>query len=437
MDAMKHAVLPLSVRPAAATHGGQRGLNQDRFLLLTPPDDGGDGVRCVAAVADGMGGVGDGGLAAQAAVDALAAVAAPFLSGEVPAADMLAGAFRSAQDAVRRIAGQSDAPLYTTLTTVAFEDAELCWAHVGDSRLYLLREGVLRQLTRDHNDAEGRLTQALGYAIPPALDHGRETLFADDVVLICSDGIVPASNMSDRELADLLIGQQDPEASAQALVEKALTRGSQDNVTAVVLCFAIPNCSAKDEPVAVRSHHPVAESRGTVGSRGWHEPVFWSLAGAVLLAAGLLCGWTLRSIRLAPQVSEGVPSGGDIGTPRYVASFEDGSRLVLAPNGRGPAVVTPHGEALSVTALPAPSTPSSLAASHLAYLASGGPVEWNAMAKRLTYAAPEGPRTIAVAESGPPESVLVDAQGNLWLIYAGRLYLARTATRPPSQERTP
>ena len=133
----------------------------------------------------------------------------------------------------------------------------LWWAHVGDSRLYLLRGDDLVQVTRDHTRGEfaqrdGRATprepgalcqgflfgsRGLGddrsIRIDPGKDTGRIPLAPGDRVLLCSDGLYGHLNVD--ELRHALADTPDAPAAASLLVETALDNESDDNLTALVI----------------------------------------------------------------------------------------------------------------------------------------------------------------------------------------------------------
>jgi protein phosphatase len=146
----------------------------------------------------------------------------------------------------------------TTMTMACSLGREMFVAHIGDSRAYLLRRGLLHQLTHDHTIAQAladrqaidrreaathrlrhMLTQALG-------DHGGEihpdvarvVLEDGDRVLLCTDGLtemVPA-----QAVGDMLASDVTAQAISELLVERALEAGGKDNVTAVVARYRLP-----------------------------------------------------------------------------------------------------------------------------------------------------------------------------------------------------
>jgi protein phosphatase len=133
------------------------------------------------------------------------------------------------------------------------------WA--GDSRIYLYREGQLRQLTRDHSQveelrslgviteeearhhpAQHLITRAVGATDLLELDEDAIEVADGDVFLLCSDGL--SNELSDDEIADVLTSVERENACGE-LVDLALARGGRDNITAVVVEAQDPNASEK------------------------------------------------------------------------------------------------------------------------------------------------------------------------------------------------
>jgi protein phosphatase len=140
----------------------------------------------------------------------------------------------------------------TTLTSALVRDGVMTVGHVGDSRAYLMHEGVLRQLTDDHSwvgemvrrgeltPAEAAvhphrsvITKALGTEGDIEPDLLEIFLEPGDRVLLCSDGL--SGMVSDEQIGDVLRRPDDVQAIAEALVAAALANGGEDNVTVVVL----------------------------------------------------------------------------------------------------------------------------------------------------------------------------------------------------------
>ncbi len=141
-----------------------------------------------------------------------------------------------------------------TLTAAWINDATLSIAHVGDSRAYLLRSGNLLQLTQDHSlvaeqvrrgiltaaeaeesDMQSVLLRALGAQPEIEVDAEENTLFARDILLLCSDGLTRM--VTEPEIAGTLQAETNPTRAAEKLVALANERGGADNITVVVVRF--------------------------------------------------------------------------------------------------------------------------------------------------------------------------------------------------------
>ncbi len=140
----------------------------------------------------------------------------------------------------------------TTLVAVLIENGVLYHAHVGDSRLYLLRRGQFRALTRDHSlqqdfidqglytPEEARekvsrniLTRALGLEPQLTVDCGQVNLEPGDRFLICSDGLYDM--LTDHEMAALLGRPHALDEAGLDMLELANARGSKDNVSVITI----------------------------------------------------------------------------------------------------------------------------------------------------------------------------------------------------------
>jgi serine/threonine protein phosphatase PrpC len=239
--------------------GCQRENNEDSYSYWEAADDASfAALGRLAIVADGMGGHDGGQVASQIAVKTLAETYAG--SSETDPQKRLLSAL---QEAHRRIQRQAQADprlgsMGTTCTAIALVNDRLYFVHVGDSRLYLLREGKLRPLTRDHtliarllengliqpdqahdHPQKHVLTSALG--VPDNgnmdIDFSREPLplKKGDVLIICTDGLW--GQMDSGEIQQVLISQS-PDAACRALVQLAKDRGGPDNITLQVLRIA-------------------------------------------------------------------------------------------------------------------------------------------------------------------------------------------------------
>ncbi|MEX5721659.1 PP2C family protein-serine/threonine phosphatase [Geodermatophilus maliterrae] len=232
--------MSLALRYAARSDRGLvRGNNQDSVYA---------GPRLLA-VADGMGGHAAGDVASKVVIAAL-----EHLDDDAPSGDMLQ-ALRAAvfdgSEHLREVIRESPQleGMGTTLTAVLFAGGRLALCHVGDSRAYLLRDGVLQQITHDdtfvqtliddgritpeeanHHPQRSLLLRALnGQDVDPDLSM-REAR-AGDRYLLCSDGL--SGVVSEETLAEAL-KDPDPQSTADRLIELALRSGGPDNITVIV-----------------------------------------------------------------------------------------------------------------------------------------------------------------------------------------------------------
>lgn len=234
----------IRLRSGSATDVGRvRQANEDSLVAA----------ERVYAVADGMGGHRGGEVASSVALDVLQ------VSFTDVSEDGLRGAAEVANHAVlRRAAGDPELRgMGTTLVAIAPvptpEGGEtIAWANIGDSRLYLFRDGELEQLSEDHSLVEemvrdGRLspeearahpqrnilTRALGIDIEPAIDTGTVDPYAGDRFLLCSDGLF--NEVDEPRIAATLRKLADPTDAAKELVRLALEGGGRDNISVVVV----------------------------------------------------------------------------------------------------------------------------------------------------------------------------------------------------------
>jgi len=246
-----------TLRGRGHTHVGLvRKRNEDAFHV--------DDSMGFAVVADGMGGAPAGQLASRLAVDAAVdTLVEAVVGGEAGRPDALLElcerALRAAEKAVTSEGRDNpiNKGLGCTLTILLMDtDREhFALAHVGDSRAYRVREGVLEQLSQDHSLAqeavdEGRLppdairhhpfghilTRVVGMEgqVEAQLETG--VVRAGDQFLLCSDGVVRV--LEEQEIERILAQSPDLESSALRIIEDANDRGGPDNSTVVLLSVA-------------------------------------------------------------------------------------------------------------------------------------------------------------------------------------------------------
>lgn len=225
--------------------GRQRNINEDAYLDLNSVG--------LWVVADGMGGHARGDVASKLIIESLTGLHKP---------QSMDAFSRAVTERLRRVNRQMRADTAGSLpeqmmgsTVVAFlvykRECSCLWA--GDSRAYLLRDGRLLQITRDHSVAQelvergelrqeevamhplaNRITRAIGARDDLVLDEYRSFLRDGDTVLLCSDGL--NKEVDDEEVADIL-ENYDCETASRELVDLTLERGARDNVTVAVIHF--------------------------------------------------------------------------------------------------------------------------------------------------------------------------------------------------------
>ena len=227
------------------THRGlYRTNNEDRFLITARDDD-----HALLAIADGMGGHAAGEIAAQIAVDCLG----EFNPGD---SDIIAEIVNRIEQAQRSILERSSLDrslrgMGTTLTAMFIDGKSAFWAHVGDTRIYHLREGSLTRITEDHTfpgmllkkgeitREQARfhpygnvLTRCLGCGEQHEPDSGAFDLRDGDLVLLSSDGLHDL--MADEQIADILSAHIPLKDKLNQMVSLCLEAGGRDNITAVI-----------------------------------------------------------------------------------------------------------------------------------------------------------------------------------------------------------
>jgi protein phosphatase len=231
------------------THRLRFAARSDRGLLRSNNQDSVYAGERLLIVADGMGGHAAGDLASRVVVAAFAP-----LDAEPPKADLLSTLRRALLEGNESIAELvRDDPgldgMGTTATALLFDGDRVALSHIGDSRAYLYRNGVLHQLSHDdtfvqslvddgriteeeaaHHPQRNLLLRALNGTEPEPMLSIRE-ISTGDRFMICSDGL--SSVVGADAIADAL-ADPDPESTADRLVELALVAGGPDNVTVIV-----------------------------------------------------------------------------------------------------------------------------------------------------------------------------------------------------------
>ena len=229
--------------------GKYRTLNED--LYFVDEDNG------LFVVADGVGGHDAGDVASRIAVSVFQEWAEAVESLDASPREKLTTLQELAKKANHRVYANSltrdsSSGMGTTLIGGFITPSELIYTHVGDSRIYILRDGVLNQITTDHSLVQtlvdsGRLSpqearvhprrniidRAIGFE--PTSDPDCEIcpLNPDDTVLACTDGLHDMI-VDDAEIAEIISSASDLDAASQGLIDRALEYGGKDNVTLIL-----------------------------------------------------------------------------------------------------------------------------------------------------------------------------------------------------------
>ncbi len=250
--------------------GRQRNANEDSYFARSP----------VFAVADGMGGAQAGEVASRIAATAFERSEI----GDEPAETQLEQIATSANQEIHDLAQRDStrAGMGTTLTAALFRDDELALGHVGDSRAYVLRDGELKRLTKDHSLVEelrrqGRLTEEeaeehpqrsiITRALGPEPDVKVDTMTfkakSGDIFLLCSDGLT--TMVPDSDIRDILVNARSLRSAVNKLIDAANSGGGRDNITAVAFRVAEEGEEQVDEGATLISR--TADTAGLTAER--------------------------------------------------------------------------------------------------------------------------------------------------------------------------
>jgi len=229
-----------------------RSNNEDNFYL--------DEKLGLLVVADGMGGHASGETASKLAVNVIRdyflgpqKVTGDYNHSHSESTNRLNSAIRLANLAVFE-AAQSSPQLNgmgTTIAAVLLMGNRLSIAHIGDSRVYLVRAGNIEQLTDDHSivneqvkrdlitkeeaaksEMKNILTKALGISADTEADLDELTMFEGDTLLLCSDGL--NIMMTDEAILEIISFAGNPVAACDSLIKAANEKGGKDNITVVI-----------------------------------------------------------------------------------------------------------------------------------------------------------------------------------------------------------
>lgn len=225
--------------------GKKRQKNEDSYLIN-------DSLK-LFIVADGMGGHAGGEYASRIAITTIEeAFQKGSDSGKSDAEDLIEGSIKEAGQKIVAKAEEDRAlrGMGTTVVAMHFSGKKATFGHIGDSRAYLFRDGVLEQLTEDHSlvneqvksglisEEEARnhqfkniITRSLGVTPEVEVDLISKKLKIGDTFLLCSDGL---SNLVELSEMEKELRSQESVLAAKAMVDLANKRGGDDNITVII-----------------------------------------------------------------------------------------------------------------------------------------------------------------------------------------------------------
>ena len=237
---------------AAGTDRGLiREINEDSCMIIpgcsTSP--------CAFIVADGMGGHNCGEIASRMTVEYISELVrgnGSSLAG-TDAGNVLTGIVEQVNTKVyeKSLESAELSGMGTTMTMALIAANTLTAAHVGDSRLYMIRNGEISQLTEDHSyiaellkkgtltkeEAENHprrniITRAIGSSPDILVDVISQEIFENDIFVLSTDGLT--NMICDNEISEIVRGNE-PEAACTKLIEAANKQGGDDNITVIVI----------------------------------------------------------------------------------------------------------------------------------------------------------------------------------------------------------
>jgi protein phosphatase len=235
---------------AARTDVGMiRSGNEDNFAVDTSP------TRGIFIVADGMGGHAAGEVASEMAVQIVQRELAQVRTLDTDdVVQLVAGSLKRANRAIhdRTLTEVDKQGMGTTVSALIISGSRYLIGQVGDSRVYLLRDGNISQLTKDHSYVQEQvdagfltpeqaryhpysnvITRCVGAGNDVEPDIYRGEVRVGDLYLVASDGLT--GMVDDRRLAQLLSSRAEPERKVQSLIAEANGRGGLDNITAIIV----------------------------------------------------------------------------------------------------------------------------------------------------------------------------------------------------------
>ncbi|MBF0472565.1 MAG: serine/threonine-protein phosphatase [Nitrospirae bacterium] len=236
--------------------GRKRKENEDKFSVDTELG--------LFAVADGVGGAAFGEIASSMGIEIITDYIRNSKSQKTPMIGKFQHEFSEATNRLNAAVMLSNKAIYeaassnplwqgmsTTIASVLLENNRLSLVHAGDSRIYLLRAGLIEQLTDDHTLAYEQvkkglmsneeasdlkltnvITRALGIAPEIETSIDEMTVLDGDILLLCTDGL--NTLLTDNEIAETIMTSSGPMEACNSLIDKANAKGGHDNITIII-----------------------------------------------------------------------------------------------------------------------------------------------------------------------------------------------------------
>lgn len=282
-----------------AQHVGSRNEQQDAGVVLTDDARG----EQLVLVADGMGGHAGGSLASAQVAETARRLWDEHRKTPLEPKRLLERIIREGHESINRVGAEKGLTPRSTCVLLFLHDGTAHWAHVGDSRIYRLRDGQVTRLTRDHSVVQmlvdlgkvsedemgthpdqNRLTQSLGGDAVPMPDFGSDGIKEHDAFLVCSDGLWEM--IPQVEMAAALSAKKLGDDGAKHLTDRAYDRAKpkSDNITVALLRVGgAPPASIGSDAEDAKTTRILGQPPLRRASRGGAR---WGFAAATVVALG-------------------------------------------------------------------------------------------------------------------------------------------------------
>lgn len=229
--------------------GLKRQLNEDNCNVLV----GYPGIPDCFIIADGMGGHKCGEVASKQAVDSVCNYLLKSDWENKDISGLLKEIITNVNDELYQFSMQDESTqgMGTTLIVTVIKDNKLFIGHVGDSRVYLIRENTIEKLTWDHSFIEelvkngsitkdeainhpkkNMITRAVGYEYNLQVDTYEIDVLESDRILLCTDGLT--NMLTEDEIVQIITKIEDPQLACDTLIQNANNKGGEDNITVII-----------------------------------------------------------------------------------------------------------------------------------------------------------------------------------------------------------